>query len=317
MVTPVDKFGLISERERVPCPLCSEDDADALFVARDRLVGLPGEFPVVRCRRCGLVYLNLRPTPTALAGYYPDEYYPIDQRRETPEAIAVARGLLRRVRTATRGRSLRILDVGCGAGLFLKFARDAGHEVLGIEPSEAPARYGRQVYGLPIETGTLETVDLPADAFDVVVMWHVLEHLPDPVETLRTVRRILKPGGLLLLGVPNVASLEASVFGRRWFSLDAPRHLTHFTPDTAGAVVERAGFALDRIENSSGAVGLVYSLMGDLTGVSLRLRNRELTPKTYRRIASALSWLVWPVCVAAAKAGRGGAIEVYASKQSG
>lgn len=307
---------LLSEREYVSCPLCAADGFDVLFVARDRLVGAPGEFPLVRCRACRFIYLNPRPTSTALAGYYPAEYYPLDYRRETPEALAVARGLLSRVQAAIPGRQLRILDVGCGTGLFLKLARDAGHEVAGVELSQSAVEYGREVYGLPIECGTLESAELPADHVDVVTMWHVLEHTPDPIQALDTVRRVLKPGGLVLFGVPNIASVEARAFGRRWFSLDAPRHLVHFSPESARKAVDGAGLTMDRIVHSTGTAGLVYSLMGDLTGVSLKLRGLEIPEVAYHRIAAFLSWATWPVCVASARMGSGGAIEVYARKPS-
>lgn len=312
---PVTTETHLRERKRIACPLCGAGETEHLYTARDRLVGRPGEFPVVRCRSCGFVYLNPRPTPEALGSYYPDEYYPVDDGCETRDAITVARGLLRRVEEVSPGRSLRILDAGCGTGLFLKFARDAGHDVQGIELSESAVQYGRQVYGIPIEQGTLEGADLPSEAFDVVTMWHVLEHTPDPVAALKVVEHVLKPGGMLLFGVPSIDSFEAKMFGRRWFSLDAPRHLVHFSPGTARRAVECAGMSVERIEHSNGTAGLTYSIMGDLTGISLKLRGRELSERGYLRLARILSWIAWPVCLAASKAGNGGAIEVYARKQ--
>jgi SAM-dependent methyltransferase len=308
-----DEMGIM-EREPVDCPLCTSSEYRRRFVAQDRLVGMPGEFPVVQCEVCGFVFLNPRPTSSALSAYYPDTYYPIDEGCESAEAISVARGLLQRVEQARPGRRLRVLDVGCGTGLFLKFARDAGHDVHGIELSESAVTYGRQAYGLPIDAGTLESADLPEDSFDVVTMWHVLEHMADPIATLRIVERILKPGGLLLFGVPNIASLEARLFGRRWFSLDAPRHLIHFSPKHAAYALGHAGLRVERIDHSRGPAGLVYSLIGDLTGISLRVRGRHLSARTYQRIARLLSWLVWPVCGLAAWREQGGAIEVYAVK---
>jgi SAM-dependent methyltransferase len=308
-----DESRLMS-REPVSCPLCGADVPEILFLARDRLVGKPGEFPVVRCRSCDFIYLNPHPTTEALAGYYPDAYYPIDEGCETPAAIAVVRGLLQRVERACPGNPLRILDVGCGTGLFLKFARDAGHEVRGIELSESAVRYGKQIYGVSIETGTLETANLPGSEFDVVTMWHVLEHMPDPIAALSIVEHVLKPGGLLLFGVPNIASFEARVFGRRWFSLDAPRHLVHFSPDTARRAVEAAGLTLVRIDHSTGTAGMVYSLMGDLTGISLKLRGKHLSEPSYHRIARVLDWVAWPTCLLSAWRGNSGAIEAYARK---
>lgn len=305
---------VFEQLETVDCPLCGSEEFAQLFVARDRLVGLPGEFPVVRCTHCQFVFLNPRPTTASLPAWYPDVYYPVGGGAETPEAIDVARGLLQRVQSALPGGTLSILDVGCGTGLFLKFARDAGHQVRGIELSESAVTYGQQVYGLAIETGTIETADLPENSFDVITMWHVLEHLADPVVAFERILHLLEPGGLLLFGVPNIESYEAKVFGRRWFSLDAPRHLGHYSPQTAQRAVESAGLNVERIEHSSGTAGLVYSLMGDLTGVSLKVRGRQFSNTTYHRIAGVIGVPARIACLIAARAGRGGAIEVYARK---
>jgi SAM-dependent methyltransferase len=300
------------------CVLCGCRDADRLFVARDRLVGRAGAFPVARCRGCGLVFLQPRPAPETLATHYPDTYYPLDEEPST-EARTVAEGLLRRVndwlRASGRGGSTaRLLDVGCGTGLFLHLAQASGMQGQGIELSASAVRYARTRYGLDVHEGTLESADLPTDAFDVVVMWHVLEHLPDPVASLQRVTRLLAPGGLLLIAVPNFASVEARVFGRRWYSLDAPRHLYQFTPESLRAVLAIAGLTPERIVQSAGTAGLVYSIMGDLTGVSLRLRHRPLSDPAYHRAAAFLPRMAQPLCVAAARLGRGGALEAYAIK---
>lgn len=308
---------VFEQLETVDCPLCGSDEYTELFVARDRLVGLPGEFPVVRCTHCQFVFLNPRPTSSSLPAWYPDVYYPVGGGAETPEAIDVARGLLQRVESAQPGQPLSILDVGCGTGLFLKFARDAGYQVRGIELSQSAVTYGQQVYGLPIETGTIESADLPENSFDVITMWHVLEHLADPVGALERITDLLKQGGLLLFGVPNIESYEAKLFGRRWFSLDAPRHLGHFSPQTAKRAVEEAGLNVERVEHSSGTAGLVYSLMGDLTGISLKVRGRQLSETTYHRIARVIGVPASVVCLIASRARQGGAIEVYARKPVG
>jgi SAM-dependent methyltransferase len=302
--------------ESPDCPLCGSTAARALFVARDRLLGRPGAFPVVRCAGCGLVYLRPRPAPAELGTYYPDVYYPIDAD-PSPEARAVAEGLLARVTSWVREHRcdrLRLLDVGCGTGLFLHLAQNVGMRVQGIEPGAAAVTYARMRYGLDVRHGTLEDARLPDASFDVITLWHVLEHLPDPIAALRRAAGLLAPGGLLLAGVPNFASIEARVFGRRWYSLDAPRHLYHFTPETLGAALIAAGLRPQRIVHSTGTAGLVYSVMGDLTGVSLKLRHRPLAEREYQRSASVLRRVAAPLCMAAARIERGGALEVYATK---
>ncbi|HET7037986.1 MAG TPA: class I SAM-dependent methyltransferase [Thermomicrobiaceae bacterium] len=300
--------------EEVACPLCGPSRTRTLFVARDRLLGGPGAFPVTRCLCCGMVYLNPRPTAGALGAYYPDVYYPLKEEPD-PTALAIARGLCTRVAgwvERADASNPSVLDIGCGTGLFLREARERGWTVEGIELSASAAAYARERFGLPVRQGTLAQTTLPNGAFDVITMWHVLEHLPDPLATLRQVQGALRPGGLLLLAVPNVASLEARLFGRRWYSLDAPRHLYHFSPATVEAALRRAGLRPERIVHSAGTAGLVYSLMGDLTGVSLKLRRRPLSAPAYRRAARALSLPAAPLCALAARAGRGGALEIYA-----
>ena len=298
------------------CPLCDSSTACTLFIARDRLLGRVGEFPVVRCAGCGLVFLRPRPSPAELGSFYPDTYYPLDQQ-PTREARAVAEGLLARIIGWRREHQLQapsLLDIGCGTGLFLHLAREAGLQVRGIELSESAVAYARMNYGLDVHHGTLENTDLPDQSFDIVTMWHVLEHLPDPVAALRRVARALKPDGLLLLGVPNFDSIEARIFGRRWYSLDAPRHLYQFTPRTMATVLNAVGLMPRRIIHSPGTAGLVYSVMGDLTGVSLKLRRRPLSDPAYHRAANVLHRVARPLCTGAARIGRGGALEVYAIK---
>ena len=300
------------------CALCGSTRTRTLYVARDRLLGRPGMFPVVRCAVCGLVYLCPRPADCALHAFYPDAYYPLEA---TPpaQARAVAAGLFRRVQAWVQGQgrgTVRLLDVGCGTGVFLDLAQQAGWHVRGIEPSAAACAYARERFGLEVHCGTLEDAPLPPEAFDVVTMWHVLEHLPHPLADLRRVHQALASEGLLLIGVPNFASLEARLFGRRWYSLDAPRHLYHFTPATLRAIVSTAGLRPVRLVHSSGTAGLVYSVMGDLTGLSLRLRGRPLAERTYTRLVALLDRVVQPLCSLAAAAGCGGALELYAVKDT-
>jgi SAM-dependent methyltransferase len=304
--------------DHIPCPLCGGWNHRQRFVARDRLVGRPGAFPVVQCAGCGLTFLNPRPTPDSLGAYYPDIYYPLDAE-PAHSALAIAHGLLSRVETwlsRTDKGHVRLLDVGCGTGLFLHLAQQRGLRVKGIELSGSAAAYARHNYALDVQEGTVESVELAPQSFDIITMWHVLEHLPDPVATLRHLDAALAPGGLLLAGVPNIGSLEARIFGRRWFSLDAPRHLTHFSPATLAMAAAKAGLDVERIVHSDGTAGLVYSLMGDLTGVLQKTRGRQLSDAAYHRVARVLHAACSPVCWLLARLGQGGALEMYARKPS-
>jgi SAM-dependent methyltransferase len=131
----------------------------------------------------------------------------------------------------------RILDAGAGRGRFVATAAAAGYEASGIEPSP------RGPVDARIARVTIEEARFPASSFDAVTLWHVLEHLDDPGAALRRIADWLAPGGLLLVGVPNIASWQARAGGERWYHLDAPRHRVHFTPAGLGELLEASGFA--------------------------------------------------------------------------
>lgn len=135
-----------------------------------------------------------------------------------------------------------ILEVGCATGFFLAYARNVGWEVWGIETSEYAARYARESLGLKVLTGTVSTVNLPERYFDVIMMSHVLEHFPDPLNALRQMRSWLKHDGILVIRVPDIGSLDAIVYGRNWEGWRIPYHLYHFSPRSLRAMLRRAGF---------------------------------------------------------------------------
>jgi SAM-dependent methyltransferase len=155
----------------------------------------------------------------------------------------VARQPVRFLSRAGLEPGARILDVGAGPGRLVAALNAAGFRATGIEPSQRSFALAHHA-GLPVERRDLfEHVDSQLDA---AVMWHVLEHLDDPPTALATVRGWLRPGGLLLVGVPNLASLQAEVAGDAWFHLDAPRHRIHFTADGLRRLLVRSGFEVVR-----------------------------------------------------------------------
>ena len=141
----------------------------------------------------------------------------------------------------------RLLDIGSGKGRFLAAARGRGWDVIGVEYASATAAAATAAYGIPVISG--DFLDAPIEGpFDVVTMWHVLEHLPDPPAALRRVEGLLRPGGRGVVGsVPNIDSTQAHLGGEAWLDLDPARHLFHFSPRSLRAMVEGSGFAVDRI----------------------------------------------------------------------
>ena len=133
------------------------------------------------------------------------------------------------------------LDVGCGTGEFLLALRDRGWSVLGQEVNANAAGIAIEA-GLDVRTCSLDRCGFEAESFDLVTLWDVVEHLPDPVSTLREIRRILRPGGLLVLSTPDLKSLDSRLFAGWWHGLEIPRHLVLFGPETMRQALQRAGF---------------------------------------------------------------------------
>jgi SAM-dependent methyltransferase len=134
-----------------------------------------------------------------------------------------------------------VLDVGCGDGAFLALAQRSGWQVLGLEP-DAQAAAVAQEQGVPVRVGGLEALADRHAAFDVITLAHVIEHVADPVATLRACHRLLKPGGQLWLETPNAAGQGLRAFGHHWRGLEAPRHLVLFTPQSLQRALAEAGF---------------------------------------------------------------------------
>jgi SAM-dependent methyltransferase len=130
-----------------------------------------------------------------------------------------------------------------------------GWQVNGVELSPQATAHARNVLGLDVRQGSLEEAGYPDAHFDVVTLWHVLEHLPSPRRTLVEVKRVLKPGGTLICEVPNEHSLQSRLLGKHWFHLDPPRHLYAFSPTTLRRVVRAAGLAVLRIVQVPDLVG--------------------------------------------------------------
>ncbi len=209
-------------------------------------------FQVVRCPSCGLGWVSPRPGPDEIGAYYPDTY---SWKPETDGA----EGLVHRAERAYRFHNLRfetrhllrhtdlapgdaVLDVGCGSGDRLLVMRDAGLEPAGVELTAA-ADYAREHLGLDVVRGTLAGADLEAGRFRGVTLYNVLEHIHDPRALLAEARRVLAPGGWLAVQVPNVASCQARLFGRRWAALDVPRDLFYWTPPLLRRLMAEEGFA--------------------------------------------------------------------------
>ncbi|HMA33862.1 MAG TPA: class I SAM-dependent methyltransferase [Chloroflexia bacterium] len=336
VATPmVDTPETAAQRAPGGCPH-PEGRQKALFTARDYISG--DLFVLRRCGACGLVRTSPPPPGDEIGRYYPQGYYGRGKRYSLPlerllDWLYAFRGRL--IEMANGLESGRVLDIGCGRGLLLHQLRKRGWEVAGTELSEDSARYARDVLQIDVKTANIHDLDYPAEEFDTVILWHVLEHITDPAGLLREVTRILRPGGTLLVAVPNFASVEARLARAHWFHLDVPRHLSHFTPAVLRALLQEAGlrprmvsyFASEYdffsfVQTALNMLGIRHNLLYNL----LRTRGAKVldgprqTPAhpvdlaltlTLAPLLGALS-LVWAPLIALL--GRGATVTIYAKK---
>lgn len=222
----------VALREEVPCYLCGSREADDFLVGEDDYTGKPGSFPFVRCRACQLVYQNPRLRLEHIKPYYDAEY--IAHRKRTRWGVltplynrAMARHDRRKVELVERYLKLtedsEVLDVGCGAATFLlQLRRQLGVRATGVDFKDLSHLPGFDE--IDFHCGLFYDQDFGADRFDLVTMWHFLEHDYDPCRTLAHARQVLKPEGRLLIEVPRLDSMSFKLFGRRWPGVQAPQH---------------------------------------------------------------------------------------------
>jgi SAM-dependent methyltransferase len=274
---------------------------------------LPGR---IRCSRCGAATTDPWPEGAELEAAYGDWYRPESGRR----FAVLGDALLSRTRAALAGRLHEIapagpiLDVGAGDGALLDALRARGRDVMGLEPD-------------PRHPDVVDrSLDEVEGEWAAVVFWHSLEHLPNPGEAVREAARLLVPGGVVVVAVPNTASLQARVFGDEWLHLDIPRHLVHLPARALQARLRENGFDVERVSPLRGgqiAIGWLHGLVGALPwGLDLyqSLRaggaQRAAIPAGRRLAAVAAGIALFPVALAASAAevllGRGGTVYVEA-----
>ncbi|MBF0499254.1 MAG: methyltransferase domain-containing protein [Candidatus Riflebacteria bacterium] len=204
------------------------------------------EFHLVKCIDCGLVYAkNFFERPSVVY----DESYFQTQNKYTAEAGQFERGFELLFDKISLFKSAgNILDIGTGVGSLLVVARRRGFNPTGVEMSNWASAYARDRFQLPVKTGILEQANFASESFDVVVLNHSLEHIPDPVAILREARRILRNDGLLVIGVPNVASIMAFIKREHWASWHPGEHIWFFSPRSLRKLLKQTGFSIRHFE---------------------------------------------------------------------
>lgn len=323
----------VATLEAVPCPLCGESaHRPVLSDLGDRQGITALRFAIVACAQCGFAYLNPRPRMADLGQFYPAGYWYTEETEAPRGLVAVIKALEARYRrslimsevkrlTRLLAPGQRLLDVGCGSGDIVKLASEAGLVASGVEFSAEAVRHAREARGLDVREGTLEDAGFSAGAFDAVSLFHVLEHLPDPVGTLREAKRLLSPDGRVLIQVPNFASGQSRLFGARWHAVEAPRHFHQFTPETLRRAVEQAGLTVESIDHHSfrcAPVAFVSSLFPSLEPHVFLLKEQHGERQVMQKaLYLALTWAFSPITWLESALGRGGFLTLVAKTPRG
>ena len=198
--------------------------------------------PIVECGECGFAFKGTQPTEEFLRRHYAQTSAEYQTRQaEDDAAYRTDYERARRLLTQRFPQGGRILDVGCGRGFFLQ-SLGKEWERHGVEPSQSAADYAARENGIPVHAGSLFSVKLPDAFFDVVTLFDVMEHLAEPAKIVAEVRRVLKPGGSLLIGTGNCGSLAARLAGAQWVYLAIPDHVSFFSEASLRRVLAAAGF---------------------------------------------------------------------------
>jgi len=216
------------------CPVCNATVFKHFLTCKDFTVSKE-EFDIVSCSSCGFKFTNPRPEVNKLGAYYESEEYISHSNTSKGLVNSLYQGvrkytLIKKLQLINRlNPKATLLDIGCGTGEFLNVCKEYGWKTTGIEPDEKARNYGVENYNLDVKPEN-ELKNLADHSFEIITMWHVLEHVPDLNKRIEEIKRILKLNGTLVVAVPNCDSLDAKIYGKYWAAYDVPRHLYHFTP---------------------------------------------------------------------------------------
>lgn len=273
------------------CQVCGSERATLQFAEPP--------YRVLRCDDCSLVYVTPRWSDETIHEVYGEDYWQSDSPKTKgyadykSDAALYLKTFRRRTRLVRRyiPTTARVLDIGCAAGFFLRVMRDGGHDVRGVEVSTAIGTEAQSHLGTDrVHLGMLhEAVGQPGfepGSFDLVTMWDVIEHVPDPQDLLRQARAMLRPGGTLILETQNVDSRFARLLGPRWHHFKHEEHIYHFNPATVAKVLDQAGFTVERLTSSFGGKYVSFGFIAERAARLNRIASLALKPLTVFRNAN-------------------------------
>jgi SAM-dependent methyltransferase len=236
------------------CLVCGSDDTAFNLKCKDHLTG-GGNFDIFSCKKCGFTFTTDPPGETDIEKYYDaGDYISHSDTKKglTNNLFHFTRSLMlfrkrNIIRKLTGLKTGTLLDIGCGTGYFAAFMKKGEWEVTGVEKNEGARRLAIEKFGLNVVNES-EIAGFREETFDCITLWHVFEHIHDPVKYLPYIRRVLKPRGVCVIAMPNCSSFDAKHYREYWAAWDVPRHLWHFTPGVFRTFAEKNGFEVKGIK---------------------------------------------------------------------
>ena len=247
---------------RKPCPVCASEKTKFLFDSWDIVYGYPGTFPLWQCRDCRHIYLIGDFTPEMLTDlysrYYPRSNFDVEQYKPYPERTGFLAWLDGDQAGCHRWvpENVRVLDIGCGYCETLGYHKARGCEAWGCDADENIQRIADR-HGFNVHVGLFNADNYEKNYFDYVTIDQVFEHCVDPEEILKQIFTVLKPGGKLIIGMPNAQSIDRFWFGRWWGGWHTPYHLHIFSKKSADLLLEKTGYLCESLKCRTPAVNLL------------------------------------------------------------
>lgn len=229
--------------EKTLCNYCHSKKFET-FISNIKSHEFNERFTLVKCKECGLIYLNPRPVRKNIGKYYATKNYFSGTSDAYQEYSHIYDLIFQRLKKG------KVFDIGAGTGLFLAELKKRGWKIDGLELSSTARKDAKKRFGVILKSGDFLNLKKVDKDFDLVVLNNVIEHLYKPRETVEKIAKIVKKDGYVLISCPNINSIGAVIFGRKWYAMDAPRHVYQFSPDSLKMILESSGFKVIKISHS-------------------------------------------------------------------